>query len=138
VRRMRRGSERYGLLNEISIKSKHINNFEMEAMIGPKGQRRRKEFASALCGHRHAISVYEDDRQCDGLWSEGKGYIPESVLEHLVAGRTLNTLCGEQCTTNICSALNSCPFNGWASTSSWIDFDIAIRDCGPVEVTWNA
>jgi len=31
---------------------------------------------------------------------------PESVEEHLVAGRTRKTLCGEQCTTIVSSGVN--------------------------------
>jgi hypothetical protein len=57
-------------------------------------------------------------------------HLPESVEEHLVAGRTLNTDCGEQCTTNISSvekASDECE-----STSASIDFEMTILVGAPV------
>jgi len=51
---------------------------------------------------------------------------PESVEEHLVAGRTRKTLCGEQCTTIVSSGVNF-P-EGWFSTSASMDLVTTIRE----------
>jgi hypothetical protein len=57
-----------------------------------------------------------------------RNYTPESVEEHLVAGRTLNTDCGEQCTTKMSSGENA--WDGCESTSASIDFEMTI-------LAWN-
>jgi len=51
---------------------------------------------------------------------------PDSVEEHLVAGRTRKTLCGEQCTTIVSSGVNF-P-EGWFSTSASMDLVTTIRE----------
>lgn len=55
--------------------------------------------------------------------------VPDSVEEHLVAGLTRNTACGEQYTTKTSSGVNDC--DGCDSTSSCIDFEITIRVGAP-------
>lgn len=67
---------------------------------------------------------------------------PESVEEHRVAGRTLNTACGEQCTTIMSSCENA--FDGCLRTSCCNELLITTRvgafgsvlDGG--SITWNA
>lgn len=49
--------------------------------------------------------------------------------EHRVAGRTLNTDWGEQCTTKISSSVNA--WVGWESTSASMDLDMTIRVLAP-------
>lgn len=68
-------------------------------------------------------------------------YLPESVEEHRVAGRTLNTDWGEQYTTKMSSSVNASA--GWESTSASIDLEMTIRVGAPGVVasagraTWN-
>ena len=69
-------------------------------------------------------------------------HAPDSVDEHRVAGRTLNTAWGEQMTVNTSSGVNG--YAEFESTSASIDLDIATR-VGAEEptacsgrLTWNA
>lgn len=67
--------------------------------------------------------------------------IPDRVEEHLVAGRTLKTACGEQWTTKTSSGVNA--WEECDRTSSSIDFDTTILVGFPVDsisggkVTWK-
>ena len=62
---------------------------------------------------------------CGDLQDSGKLCSPDNVEEHLVAGRTLKTACGEQCTMRTSSGVNA--WDGWERTSSLIDFVIVRR-----------
>ena len=57
--------------------------------------------------------------------------LPDSVEEHLVAGRTLNMACGEHFTTRTFSVEKA--FDGWSRMSSCTDLAMASL-VGAVEV----
>lgn len=75
------------------------------------------------------------------IYAKGKTE-PESVDEHLVAGRTLNTLCGEQYTTKTSSVVNES--DGWSRISFSSELEITILVGAPGllsgpsgKATWN-